>query len=372
MPRPAQPPRLYLRERKGREARYVILDRGREIGTGFGESDQRGAEEAFGRYLADKHRPDFGDGHPSKVAVADALTYYLESLRDDHSGPEPYHVDRLLEGLGDLTCDAINIEACRKYVKARTGGAHGRRPVVEATARRELETLAAALNLLHRHGKLDRPIPIAKPDAGQPNERWLTRMEAARLLRGALGYEAVGVDDQGGVKGWRRVAEPNYHVARFILIALYTATRHSAVLALRWTRNPTAGSVDLVTETIHRRGTAERETRKRRPPCPIPHRLMPHLRRWRRLTIHGPCEYDGEIIQRQRSGFESAKERAGLGADVTPHTLKHTCITWLLQKGVPTWQVAGFTGTSEGLITRVYGHHSPNYMEEARSAIGRR
>jgi integrase len=99
---------------------------------------------------------------------------------------------------------------------------------------------------------------------------------------------------------------------------------------------------------------------------------MPHLRRWRRLTIHGPCEYDGEIIQRQRSGFESAKERAGLGADVTPHTLKHTCITWLLQKGVPTWQVAGFTGTSEGLITRVYGHHSPNYMEEARSAIGRR
>ncbi|KAK0350072.1 hypothetical protein LTR94_030520, partial [Friedmanniomyces endolithicus] len=94
-------------------ARYVILDRGREIGTGFGEPDQRGAEEAFGRYLADKHRPDFGDGHPSKVAVADALTYYLESLRDDHSGPEPYHVDRLLEGLGDLTCDAINIDACR-------------------------------------------------------------------------------------------------------------------------------------------------------------------------------------------------------------------------------------------------------------------
>ncbi|MFW8695466.1 hypothetical protein ACOI9Y_33370, partial [Mesorhizobium japonicum] len=41
---PPQPPRLYLRERKGQEARYVILDRGREIGTGFGESDQRGAD----------------------------------------------------------------------------------------------------------------------------------------------------------------------------------------------------------------------------------------------------------------------------------------------------------------------------------------
>ncbi|WP_341020757.1 hypothetical protein [Brevundimonas diminuta] len=178
MPRPAQPPRLYLRERKGREARYVILDRGREIGTGFGEADQRGAEEAFGRYLADKHRPDFGDGHPSKVAVADALTYYLESLRDDHSGPEPYHVDRLLEGLGDLTCDAINVDACRKYVKARTGGAHGRRPVVEATARRELETLAAALNLLHRHGN------------------WIGRSRSRSRMRGS----PMSV----GSRGWKR------------------------------------------------------------------------------------------------------------------------------------------------------------------------
>lgn len=52
--------------------------------------------------------------------------------------------------LGDLTCDAINIEACRTYVKAITGGAHGRAGGGGYRSE-ELETLAAVLNLLYRH-----------------------------------------------------------------------------------------------------------------------------------------------------------------------------------------------------------------------------
>jgi hypothetical protein len=36
---------------------------------------------------------------------------------------------------------------------------------------------------------------------------------------------------------------------------------------------------------------------------------------------------------------------AGLGADVTPHVLKHTCATLMLQNRVSTWDVAGVLGT---------------------------
>lgn len=61
-----------------------------------------------------------------------------------------------------------------------------------------------------------------------------------------------------------------------------------------------------------------------------------------------------------------------LGKDVKPHTLKHTCITWMLQAGVSTWEVAGFTSTGENLIRRRYGHHCPGHMENARTAFGRR
>lgn len=57
---------------------------------------------------------------------------------------------------------------------------------------------------------------------------------------------------------------------------------------------------------------------------------------------------------------------------MTPHTLKHTCITWMLQKGVPVWEVAGFTGTSEAMIRQRYGHHCPDHMENAGKALRRR
>lgn len=371
MPRPAQPPRLYLRKRSGREPRYVILDGGEERSTGFGPEHKREAEKAFADYLASKHRPKFASGSPELVAVADVLTYYMEGSAPTHASPPlvGHHTARLLEFFGTMTCGDINPGCCHAYIGARVEGLAGRKPVSVATARRELDTLGAALSYAHTNGKLIRLVLVDKPDPSAPNPRWLTRSEAARLLAGALGFTPLELDSRGSGLRWRRVALPNYHVARFILIALYTGTRHASVLNLRWSRSATAGWVDLHAGVLHRRGYAERETRKRRPSAPIPENLAPHLRRWSRLTEQGPCEYEGKITLRQKTGFASARRLARLGAEVTPHTLKHTCITWMLQSGVSTWETAGFTGTSEALIRRVYGHHCRNHMPNAISAF---
>jgi integrase len=69
------------------------------------------------------------------------------------------------------------------------------------------------------------------------------------------------------------------------------------------------------------------------------------------------------LIAKERKGWERARELASV--DATPHVLKHTCITWLLQNRVPFWEVAGFVGTSDKLIRDTHGHHSPE-----RSANG--
>jgi integrase len=53
-------------------------------------------------------------------------------------------------------------------------------------------------------------------------------------------------------------------------------------------------------------------------------------------------------------------------------TLKHTCITWLLQNRVPIWEVAGFVGTSEKVIRDTYGHHSPDHLNAARTGFSGR
>jgi hypothetical protein len=41
----------------------------------------------------------------------------------------------------------------------------------------------------------------------------------------------------------------------------------------------------------------------------------------------------------------------------------------MLQRGVSTREVAGYLGTSEKVIEKTYGHHSPDYMPNARRAF---
>ena len=43
--------------------------------------------------------------------------------------------------------------------------------------------------------------------------------------------------------------------------------------------------------------------------------------------------------------------------------------TWLMQRGVPIWQAAGYLGMSAEMIERTYGHHHPDYMRAAAQAI---
>lgn len=232
--------------------------------------------------------------------------------------------------------------------------------------------MSAALNYAYREKKLKVPIPVTFPKKAPSRQRWLTRSEAAALLAGALGFAAIAFDLRTRQPTlWRRVAKPLYHLARLILLGLYTGTRREAILQLRWRANTSGGWIDLDRDVLYRRGDGEAETNKRRTPAPIADRLMPHLKRWRRMTFARPIEYYGEPIRNFRHGWHSARSRAGLDESVTPHVMRHTCATWLLQKGVPSWEVAGYLGTSEKVIRNHYGHHSPDHLQNAKRAFSR-
>jgi integrase len=369
-PRP-KGPRLYLRRaRKGRPAVYVILDSGEgEISTRCGEDDYTGAEKALAEYIARKHKPDWSNTDPAVVLIADVLNLYAEQKAPKLAQPAQagIHLANLLEFWGTKTCIQVDDASCQAYTVARMSGKIGRRIVKEPTARRDLETMQAALNYAHKQRKLLFPIAVTLPDKSVPRDRWLTRSEAARLVAGALGIVPTAYDakTRQAVK-WGRMFKPVYHVARFILIGFYSGTRHEAILNLRWARNARGGWFDIENEVMYRRGEGERETTKRRPPVPIPENLIPHVRRWRRLTVHGPIEYAGRLIKKERRGWKRARTLAGLGEDVKPHVLRHTCITWMLQRAVPIWEVAGFVGASENVIRSTYGHHSPHHMPAAK------
>jgi integrase len=163
----------------------------------------------------------------------------------------------------------------------------------------------------------------------------------------------------------------NRHVARFILVALYTGTRHEAVLALRWGVNSEGGWVDLDSGLLYRRGEGERQTKKRRTPVPISARLAAHLRRWRPSSHSHVIEWEGRPIKKLRRSWKQACRRAGL-PDITPHTLRHTFATWAVHGSVSFGAIAGALGTTEAMIETRYGHHSPEHLRHVVDAVSRR
>jgi hypothetical protein len=52
-----------------------------------------------------------------------------------------------------------------------------------------------------------------------------------------------------------------------------------------------------------------------------------------------------------------------------PHTLRHTAATWLLQRGLPVWEAAGFLGMSAEVLLGTYGHPHPDFLHGAANAI---
>jgi integrase len=261
------------------------------------------------------------------------MTYAAEHLPHTRAAKNAaYNVGNLSAWWSDKRLDDVTAKNCRAYAADRS----------PAAARRDLETLRAAIGHWHReYGPLPVLPAVVMPDKAEPRERWLTRSEAARLLWAARRTE---------------------HLKRFILIGLYTGSRSGAILNLKWEW------VDVERGVMRRRQQGDTESNKRRPPVRIGRRLLSFLRRWRDRDLESRCSgivhYNGASVQKLRRSWAAASSRAGL-VGVSPHTLRHTRATWLMQAGVDPWEAAGHLGMSVETLQRNYAKHSPDFQKKA-------
>ena len=184
---------------------------------------------------------------------------------------------------------------------------------------------------------------------------------------------------RGPLKGQKIKTEkrPLRHLARFILIGLYTGTRAGAIASASPHREEGKSYIDVDAGLYYRLAQGRRSTKKRQPTVPLPPKLLSHLRRWATLGIAKShfVEWNGKPIKSVKTAFHSAVRSAELPTEhgnVTPHTLRHTAATWLMQAGVPMWEASGYLGMSEKTLREVYGHHHPDFLKGASEAIGRR
>lgn len=353
MPRPAKGPRLFQRKRKDRAPVWVIKDTGQpERSTGTADRGQ--AEIALADYIASKYRRS-GPAGPHELTVADILTVYGEEHGPTVANPKTlgHGISALLPFWGTLPVADVKAETCRRYARTRKHFRTGK-PLEPGSIRRELNVLASALNYCHREGYLTSAPKVTLPTPPETHQRALERGEVAALLRAArrLGFR---------------------HVAHFILIGIYTGTRATAIMNLALRGPSTVGGwFDLEQGVLYRMGQGEKATKKRRTPAKLPRQLIGHARRWRATGDIWAVSWRGGRVESIKTAWAKIVAESGLDWRPTPHTLKHTAITWAIEGGASMADAAGFFGTSTQTIERVYWHRSPMYQGGAVDAIENR
>jgi integrase len=319
----------------------------------------------------------------AEILIADALNqYYQHKVLGQGGHARPQETKKRIETLDsfwkDDTLADIDGPRCREYVRSRIGQPWksakpeqtGRpaRLVTAAAARRELEDLRAAINYQIAEGYCREVVKVRLPDKPSRREGCLTRSEAARLLWAAWRAKQVMRD---------KVTERDVgkHIARFVLVGLYTGSRHAAICAAATVPAIGRSYVDLENGIFYRLAKGKKATKKRQPPVRLPPKLLDHLRRWHRVgaSRNAVVEWNGKPIGSVRKGFASAVRTAGLEPNaITPHTLRHTAATWMMRNGTDPAIAAEFLGMSVATLKAHYYHLHPDYQAEAVDAFSKR
>jgi integrase len=195
----------------------------------------------------------------------------------------------------------------------------------------------------------------------------------AHARRGCAALVDVLAHSRGSEEGKPTDKRPLRHLARLILIGVYTGSRPGAILNASWRQGPGLSWVDTVNGVFHRHADGEAATTKRQPTVKLAPGLLAHLRRWKRLDAGNGyvVNYRGHKVLSVKTALHTACRLACVDP-VTAYTLRHTAASWLVARGLPTRKVADFIGTGEQMILSHYGHLAPDYQDEAARAIGRK
>jgi integrase len=372
MPRTSKGPYLDLKQYPDGRKLWVIRYAGgqRTKSTGCNEPDRDRANRELAKFILSQHDPAkaIDKDDPNRTKIADILSLEMQHIaKADMPDARKKQLIKICRNMGNWFADRVvgdlNGELQERYAVER---------VYQGAAWCDLKILAAAVNrfLKKKVGGIQMKFSPVLPDAPEPRERWLTRDEAAKLVRTAWRQKRETV-----LCGRKISLNTSRHIARFILVGLYTGSRSSDISGAAVIPTIGRGYVDLERGIFKRRPDNKKATSKRQPTVPIPPRLLAHMRRWQRLGIskHSVIEYNGRPIHRLRKGWDTVVEKAGLETDdrkmkVVRHTLRHTAISWYLANGVDIETVSMYCGVSPATIRKVYRHAMPGTFDPIMDA----
>lgn len=316
--------------------------------------------------------PDDNSGE--LITFATAASRFLDSK--SHLRPASVNEYRIaLEGL-DVNSNVLlrNVQPSQLRPYVVEGTKHPNLPdkrdphVSIATRRKRYQHLKAFFRWALREGYIDSsPLAdITPPKKPEKNPEYLTPKQLRRLLRCIeADYELKKSDDraQPGQVLW---------LLDLIRLAVNTGMRLGELTSLRW------GAIDFSEGFIEVLSTPEEPTKsgsdRRIPMTDEANALLQRLHEDR--TGRGPAEHvlkgykGGPLNGRYASKrFKHYIREAKLDERFSFHSLRHTCASWLVQRGVSLPMVQAILGHADPSTTERYAHMAPDAMKQAISVL---
>jgi len=222
----------------------------------------------------------------------------------------------------------------------------------KSTTARKLATLRSFYKFLVRRNYLtSNPVAVVKtPKQEKKLPRYLEYEEVQRLLNTPPCDTWLGARD------------------RAILETLYsTGMRVSEIVALNM------DDVDFLGEVIHIRGKGKKERI-----CPIGSSALQAIQRYielRNKRMQHDGNFDGKVLFANKHGkrlstrsvrrkMDKYLRQAGLDPSISPHTLRHSFATHMLNNGADLRSVQELLGHQSVSTTQIYTHVTMNKMKE--------
>ncbi len=301
---------------------------------------------AQARTDARRNRLDMPEGRKTPLGFEEAASRYVQRLRDTDGKnidiKERQLKQHLVPFLAAKPLSSIESFDIERYKKARrTAGA------AKATVNRELATLSHLLNqAIEWKWIKSKSVKIVRFKEDNQRIVYLSHEQCLALLKAAA-------------------ADNNENVHAFVMVGLNTGMRHAEILAIRREDVDIAKRVIWVPQA--KAGSREQ---------PITRELADYLENRMHMLPPG-CEWvfpsPGSAtghVHTIRKAFRRSAERAGLDPDqITPHTLRHTAVTHLVQAGVDLPTVQRISGHKTLSMVARYAHQSGSHIEAAMDRL---
>lgn len=309
------------------------------------ETDGRAALDRFvGRLEALKDRSEITVGQLYEAYVMDREKdgKLIATFKDNWKALGPR--------FSSMQVDDVTADVCRDYAEHRVS--QGRSA---GTIWTELTRLRSCLNWAQKRRVITLAPYVWCPSKPPPKQRVLSQEEIWNLMDGAT--------------------VP--HVKLFIGLAIATGGRSEALLQLTWDRvdfgddgdDVGGATIDLREKVVENPLT--KKVRKGRAIVPMTGEIRAMLQTAKAEALTDHCvEWNGDPVKCIRKGFTEAVKRAGLGKDVTPHTLRHTVASHAADADIPMLKISRFLGHRDAATSeRIYSKTKPQFVQDVAKVV---